>query len=317
MPRSSLRTLVVGVLVLAALAGCSGGSSGDGSGSTSPASTTPHLVVMIEENHAISQVLGRPEAREITALSKQGVSLTAMFATTHPSLPDYLALTSGSTHGATNDCPTCTYTGDNLFTQMEKAGVSWAIYAQGYRGGCDVGPDRGLFVRRHVPALVYRQVIRDPKACGRVVPMDRLWADLRDGTLPTVALVVPDLAHDMHGTGHGDDEKALVRTADALVGQVVRATRTSSAWVTGTRFVLTWDEGGGSRTEKRTTCCAKRSHGGHIPTLVLGPDLVAGTDDADHDQYDLLRSIEDRLGLPALGHAASADSHPIASVTSH
>ncbi|MCU1454011.1 MAG: acid phosphatase [Acidimicrobiales bacterium] len=296
----------------AALVGCSsssGGSSPPTSASKPP--TGARLIVMIEENHAYSQVIGRPEAPAINALANASVSLTQMFATTHPSLPNYLALTSGSTQGATNDCGTCTYDAENIFNQMQQAGISWKVYAQGYAGNCYLGKDQGNFVRRHVPALSFRNVIDDPAACGKVVSMDRLLPDLASGALPTVSFVVPDLANDMHGTGHADNETSLVRAADALLATVLGATKSSPAWKPGSRFVLTWDEGGGSLHEKRTSCCGARSHGGHIPTFVLGPGLPAGVDVTDTDQYDLLRSIENRLGLPLLGQAADATSHDV------
>ena len=310
--RRSCSLLVLGLA--AALVGCTHSSGGSATTTTSapvPGAGGRHLIVMIEENHAYSQVIGRNEAPAINALASASVSLTQMFATTHPSLPNYLALTSGSTQGATNDCGTCTYQAANLFDQMQRAGISWKMYAQGYTGGCQPGPDTGNFVRRHVPALLFRNVIGSPAACRRIVPMTQLLGDLASGSLPTVSFVVPDLANDMHGTGNGDDEPALVATADNFLANVLKATKASPAWGAGSRFVLTWDEGGGALHEPRTTCCGGRSLGGHIPTFVLGPDLQPGVYSVDTDQFDLLRSFDVRLGLPPLGRSAEPRSHTV------
>lgn len=270
---------------------------------------------MIEENHAYSQIIGSPYTPHLNAIAASGVSLAAMFAVTHPSLPNYLALTSGSTQGATNDCGACTYGGDNLFHQMEQAHLGWRVYAQGYSGSCNTKAEYGAFVRRHVPPLAYRNILGDPTACSRVVPLERLWTDLAANTVPPLAMIIPDLTEDMHGTPSNSDQSTLLRAADALAGRVASALRASPIWEPGTRLVITWDEGGGALHEPRISCCGGRSHGGHIPTLVVGPDLPVSVDPADHDTYSLLRSIEDRLGLPRLGLAAVAPSADIAAVS--
>jgi hypothetical protein len=279
------------------------------------ATSGPRLAVVVEENHSFLQIFQSGDAPNLTALAQRGVQFTHMYATSHPSLPNYLALSSGSTHGATNDCNACSYPGDNLFSQLTKAGLSWRVYAQGYTGGCNIGPDKGIFVRRHVAALSYQEVISDPTMCANVVPFEQLASDLKAGTLPKVSLIIPDLDHDMHGLKAGTSP-ALVQAADALVAQLDTELTTSTAWSPGSRMVITWDEGGGSKIEKKTGCCGGRSHGGHIPTIVLGSGLAPGTDATDTDQYDLLRTIEDRLGLPPLGAAADPISHDIPALAS-
>ncbi len=48
----------------------------------------------------------------------------------HPSLPNYLALTSGSTLVA-RDCSDCTFVAHNLSDELERAGISRHAYMAG------------------------------------------------------------------------------------------------------------------------------------------------------------------------------------------
>ena len=74
-----------------------------------PTSTAPaaipapaHVIVVIEENHGYSQIIGSGQAPYINSLATQGALFTNSFAVTHPSEPNYLALFSGSKHGITD-----------------------------------------------------------------------------------------------------------------------------------------------------------------------------------------------------------------------
>src|SRR5438552_2665021 len=65
-----------------------------------------HIVIVIEENHSFSEIIGNAQAPYINSLANQGALFTQSFAITHPSQPNYLALFSGSTQGiADNSCP--------------------------------------------------------------------------------------------------------------------------------------------------------------------------------------------------------------------
>ena len=56
-----------------------------------------HVVVIVFENKDESQVIGSRDAPTFTQLGHRYVRLTRYTAITHPSLPNYLALISGST----------------------------------------------------------------------------------------------------------------------------------------------------------------------------------------------------------------------------
>jgi phosphatidylinositol-3-phosphatase len=98
----------------------------------SPHPTPPkHLIVVIEENHSLSQVIGSPDAPFVNRLAARGTLLTAYHAITHPSLPNYVALLGGSTSGIGSDCQHCAISGPTLVDQLEARRIAWAAYLEG------------------------------------------------------------------------------------------------------------------------------------------------------------------------------------------
>jgi phosphatidylinositol-3-phosphatase len=67
-------------------------------------------------------------------------------------------------------------------------------------------------------------------------------------------------------------------------------------------LVLTRDEG-----SSNASCCGGVAGGGHIATVVAGPDVVPNSRDSSPvDHYGVLATIERSLGLPLLVGAADA-----------
>jgi len=63
-----------------------------------------HVVVVMEENHAYGQIIGNSAASYINnTLVPEGALMTNSFGITHPSLPNYLDIFSGSNQGITGD----------------------------------------------------------------------------------------------------------------------------------------------------------------------------------------------------------------------
>jgi hypothetical protein len=62
-----------------------------------------HVFVVLEENHSYSQVLGNSSMPYFNSLIHDYGLATQYFANGHPSLPNYLWLTSGSNDGISND----------------------------------------------------------------------------------------------------------------------------------------------------------------------------------------------------------------------
>jgi hypothetical protein len=277
------------LLVALALAACGGArpvALPDPGAVKRPASS--HVVVIVMENEEAGSVLGTGRAPFVDRLARTGGLATRSYAIRHPSLPNYIALTSGSTHGIASDCTSCHVGGRSIADQLEAAHLSWRAYMEDLPRPCFVGAGAGRYAKKHDPFMYYDAIARHPARCRHVVGFDALSRDLRRGTLPAFAFISPNLCHDGHDCSVG--------VADRFLGRLVPPLRRAL----GPRgyLVLTWDEG-----STGAGCCGG-ARGGRIVTLLAGPRVRAGAHHtAPVDHYGVLGTIEDSLRLPRLGAA--------------
>ena len=206
--RRMMRTTWVAFAV--ALVSCAAAAGPPPAAGPAPASVPPprtttapspqHIVVIVFENKEADAIMApRSSARTFRSLARPtSVTLTRLFAIRHPSLPNYLALTSGSTHGVTSDCSTCLIDDVNLVDQLEGASISWKAYMESMPEACSTVPVDGRYVMKHDPFMYYTDVRDDPARCAKVVPLRQLTSDLAADALPTFAWISPNLCHDMH-----------------------------------------------------------------------------------------------------------------------
>ncbi len=184
--------------------------------------------------------------------------LTSDDAITHPSLPNYLAITGGSTFGINSDC-TCVVSASNLVDQLEQADVSWKGYMESMPRACYVG-DAYPYVEKHDPFMHYADVRGAEDRCAKVVPLSQITADERGGELPQFAFITPNLCHDMHDCS--------VRAGDAWLSSVVPALLPHLG--TNGIVVITFDEGSAD-----SGCCSYAG-GGRVATIIAGPGARTG-----------------------------------------
>ena len=72
--------------------------------SAQTSSQLAHIFVIMDENQPFSAIIGNSSAPYINSLAQRYALATNYQAVTHPSLPNYLAITSGSNDGITTDC---------------------------------------------------------------------------------------------------------------------------------------------------------------------------------------------------------------------
>jgi hypothetical protein len=258
-----------------------------------PSSRASHVVVIVMENAEFGSVIGSRRAPYVNALARRYGLLTRSYAIRHPSLPNYLALTSGSTHGISSDCTGCSVSAPNIVDQLEAAGISWRAYMEGLPHSCYLGAGAGGYAKKHDPFAYYTDVARSPARCAKLVGFGRLAADLSAGTLPSFAWISPNLCDDGHDCGVSAGDRFLARTVPALLRELGPHGM----------LVLSWDEG-----TSDARCCGVAA-GGHVASVVAGPDVRAGARSASPiDHYGVLGSVEEAFGLPALGGAADVRS---------
>jgi phosphatidylinositol-3-phosphatase len=280
------------------LGGC--GSSAGGLRVTAPAPEArgaSHVFVIVMENKEVGDVIGSPTSPYVNSLARRYASATSFFGVRHPSLPNYLALTAGTTFGVDTNCTDCQQSGESIVDQLEAAGVSWKAYMGGMPGACFKGPFAGQYAKKHDPFMYYRNVADRPARCAKVVPESELAGDLRAGRLPTFAFLSPGLCDDSHDCPVDAGDRYLSRTVPPILSAL------------GPRgfLVLTWDEG-----VSDAGCCAGLAQGGRIPTVIAGTRVKPGAQvgvPATH--YSTLRLIEDALRIPRLRHAGDTAVQPL------
>jgi acid phosphatase len=226
-----------------------------------------HVVLIVFENHERTSVLGHGDAPTFERLATTYAQATDYHAVTHPSLPNYLALVSGSTHGVTSDCTDCPQHGPTIGSELTAARRTWGAYAEGF-------PNSPRFAMKHVPFLYFQRDV------GHVHPLPAF----HPSKLPAFALVVPDLCNDMHDCSVATGDRWLARFIPPLLTEP------------STVVFVAFDEG--------TT---SEDGGGLVPMIAAGtavrPHSVTR---APANHYVLLRTMEALLGLPPIGQAAAA-----------
>jgi len=233
------------------------------------------VFVIVMENKSAAEALTGPFTASLAA--QYGVA-NNYHAVAHPSVPNYLALTSGSTWGITDDSYHV-LPKDDLGTQLTKAGITWRAYMEALGdAGCLSSPvpyDPG-----HNPFAFY-----GGRCPSNVVPLTALAGDLA-GNTPTFSWITPDRCHDTHD--------CPVATGDQWLKEVVGQITGSAAWKNHGVLFITWDEDDGSAANR-------------VLTLVVASGHRESS--AAYDHYSLLATIEDLMGVGRLGAAARA--HPM------
>jgi hypothetical protein len=286
-------------------AATSGGTGGVGATSPTAVLTDPdaapcvgaapparwkHVLWVWFENKPDVAVIGSPEAPYLNGLIQLCGTADDYHGITHPSLPNYLAATSGSTQGVQDDAGPQAHPvdGQSLFGQVAAAGMQWRSYQEGLPEPC-ARRSEGRYAVKHDAAAYYSEL--RPQCATWDVPIDALASDLAAGTLPAFAFVTPDLCHDTHD--------CTVATGDQWLSELLPTILHSPAYLDGSTAVfITYDED-------------DSKHDNRIPFVAVAPSVPPGTvfhGRADH--YALLRTTESMLGLPPLGDAAAASALP-------
>jgi len=278
----------------------------------SPPPTYQHVIWLIQENKSAKQIVGSKDLPYLNQTLIRQCGLAKNYhSISHPSLPNYLALTSGTTSGKADhsNCQPkeCPQPQDNIFAQVERSGRQWRQYAQAAAKNCDNGKSEAYEPEHAVP-VYYTTIAARCKEWD--VPLGTpdagvFHSDLDSGFLPTFAFISPD----------GDHEAG--RSGDQWLNDwISRITATSDYRSGNTAIFVTWDEGSGS-DESNGETCADSKHADTatyescwVPLVVISPSTKPGTASATFlTHYSLLATTEDLLGLtPHLGDAASAPS---------
>jgi hypothetical protein len=253
-----------------------------------PPTTFDHVIWIWMENHSYDEILGSRSTPYLHSLVRACGLATNYRAVSHPSLPNYIAATSGSTWGIGDDDPPSSHrlAVASIFQQARSAGS----YEESMPSNCALS-NSGAYAVRHNPEAYYTPI---RPACGnKDVPLrtgtgGAFMNALDTVSLPAFSLVTPNTCNDMHDCS--------IRTGDRwLSNWVPRITRSATYRAGKTVLFITWDENDGSS-------------GNQVATIVVSPYTAPGVKSGQRfSHYSLLRTTEDLLGLHThLGLAAQA-----------
>ena len=295
-----------------------------------------HIVIIMLENHSLQSVIGNPVAPQMTRLAKTYAYSNAYYGVTHPSLPNYIAITSGNNWYSNSDDPGQRFDHYNIVDQFEAAHVSWTAYMEsmpysGYMGAYyPTDPNKALYVARHNPFVLYPDIRTNLARLKHDVPLTRLDADLKAGRLARFVWISPNVCRDMHGMP-GEDcpyagDKKLRTDGGAFVGEWVAKIVRSKAWTKNSVIFVMTDETDYDGPNAATggwlnadACCNAPvvvkgapffpqggAYGGGIsPFLAVGDPIKRGfVSNIPYNHYSVLRTIEASWGLPFLGMAS-------------
>ena len=280
--------------------------SGSGRGSPTAAVSPPpgsnlpdfkHVYVIILENREYGSIVGSNAAPYLNSLIARYGQATNLYAETHPSEPNYVALTSGGLQG-TNSDGAYNLGVPNLFDQIEAAGRTWHVYAQSYPGNCYLGSGAdavadgtgapGDYARKHNPAISYTSISGNPARCANITKLAGF-----DPAAADFEMIVPNQINDMHSSSVG--------AGDAFLKDFVPQITSSPAFTDSVLFI-TWDEG-----------TSNLNGGGHIATIIASPNMTPGSRfDGPATHYSMLRTIELAWSMPLLGEAQKASTITLA-----
>ena len=245
-----------------------------------------HVTIVMMENRNYPLVVGSADAPYFNqTLIPQGVLLTNMHAIRHPSEPNYLALFSGSTHGADRRLVSA-YVPDGE-SRVGAGGrrpylrrVRRVDAAPGFAGCRGSG---GLYARKHIPW---------PNFSNVPASESMIYTGTVPSPMPSLAWIVPNMCHDMHdcSTRTGDDW--LAKNLPPII-----------AWNAKNDglLIVTWDEADPDPDGLN-----------RIPTVLVGPMLAPGKNGADVNLYNLMHTIEWVFNLPCI--ADECKTAPLAGI---
>jgi hypothetical protein len=284
-------TLGIGLGLTALLAAlgtaCSPAYGGvPGSASVSAPAIKGTVFTIIFENHDEASVVN-PKVPYIWQLAQDNSKAAAYITSIHPSLPNYIVMTSGDKKGIGNDndpLQSIKIPGqDNVMAQLDTAGIPWRAYMESMGQSCRMESD-ALYSAHHNPFLYYDHVTNDPAYCAEHdVDMSNLDADLAADKFKFV-WITPNMCNDMHD--------CPAETTDAWLQALIPKLQASPGYQNDGAIFIMFDEGS----------TRILGAGADLPTIVLSPRLVSKgfVSNTRYDHRSYVATMEDIFKMPRL-----------------
>src|SRR5579872_555879 len=292
----------------------------DPQGNRSDLKNFQHVFVIMLENTSYDSLIGNPNAPFINQAAATYGLAANYTGVTHPSQPNYIAATSGSTNGVNSD-NTTTIDVPNIVDRLEAGGKTWKAYMQSLAlcNGNVLADACGnqLYERKHDPFVSYANVQSNAARMANVVDFSQFATDLANNTVPDFSWISPDQCHDMHGRAAPasdpcsfDNEQDLIAAGDAFLSQTVSAIMSSPAWTGNSVIFITWDESDFPFGDT-SGCCDANPGGGHVVMLTIShSDHAPRSSNVAYNHYTMLTTILDGWKLGCLGFTCDTANVP-------
>ncbi len=260
-----------------------------------PVQVPDHIVIILMENKGINASYNcGGNCTYITQLATTYGLAEGYSALTHPSMHNYIALTSGglyatSLYGNNDTLPSASLNVTNIVDRLEAAGRTWKAYIESYHGGCsDYGSN---YSDDHNPFIKYADIYNNPTRCAKIVnaggdagnsTTSPLLSDLASQSAPNYMWLTPNLCHDMHDCSVSVGDSYLANLIPRILNSYTFTNQNAALF-------LTFDEG----------CCTFPRD--YVTTIWAGPVVKQAYKSVQfYDHYSLLSTIESFWNLPSL-----------------
>jgi Phosphoesterase family len=296
-----------------------------------------HVFLIIGENTTYSHLKASNAPYLLGTIRPRSAWLTAYYAATHWSQANYVALVTGQfTRCEQQDGGiACHQNIDNLFHQLDVAGLGWKVWLEAGTAKCDTGsggsctsnaacPLTGFYTTGNPPILfddiegpggVWSPTTPSAECLARDVPagtpkagMSAFNTALASGQVPRFNMVIPNGCDD--GEANCKPVNNRYTQFDNFLAQEVPKIEASPAFGSNGVIIVTYDE------DERAGGLARKNgfgSGGHVACAIISPLVAAGSYAQRYYHYSVLRTIEDGLRLGGyLGNANAVT--PIANI---
>jgi Phosphoesterase family len=308
----------VGVAALAQPSAAGGGAEG--------VPRFGHVFVIIGENTDYQHLTTTNAPYLMTTIRPSSAWFVNYYAATHWSQANYVALMSGQF----TPCEqadrgyACRDDVDNLFHQLDGAGMSWKVWLESGAAKCDTGsggtcssndpcPLAGFYTTGNPPIdftdISYDECLANDIPAG--TPDDGMVtfnSDLAKGAVGDFNFVIPNGCDD--GEANCKPVNNRYTQFDDFLAREVPLIETSPAFGKDGVIIVLYDE------DQRMGGLASKNglgSGGHIVCALISPLVQPGDYAPTTYSYSVLRTIQDGFGLgPYLGSAAQVGPLPVA-----
>jgi phosphatidylinositol-3-phosphatase len=285
-----------------------------------------HVFIIMMENTGYTSLIGNPNAPWINSAAKTYGLATNYYGVTHPSQPNYIAATSGSTNGVPDDND-ITINVPNIVDQIESSGRTWKAYMQSLSlcNGNLLAHACGnqLYERKHNPFVSYQDVQSNPARMANIVDFSQFSTDLANNNVPDYSWISPDQCNDMHGRAATLSDPCdfsnvplLIAAGDTFLKDTVGEIMNSPAFNGNSIIFITWDEsdftGSGPFGFGDTSgCCDANPGGGHVLTITISHSSHSPrSSSVAYNHYSMLSTIEGGWSLGCLAFTCDTANVP-------